>query len=438
MRIAAIVALAVALPALAQSPTSFVSSAPLALSGKEALHRVALPPEAYRDARGDLADVRIFNSSGEAVPIAFASDPEGQHDALAAVDLPQFAISALARSTGGPGSEISVRTQDGTLVSIRGQAAAPIAKPSAYLLDASQVKEPLRALVFDWVAAPGAQVVKVRVEASDNLKDWSALASGPLVRVENAGAALSQPRLEFGARTAKYLRITWDVAEFSLKGVRAEREGPTQPAPRTVSSVVATPGEHPGEWLYDAGGRLPVEALRVRPADANDVLSANVLARNDPKEPWRSVTSAPFYRMQYEGADRESPALEIPRTAARYWMVRLAGARSATPPVLEVQWRAVQVVFVARGEPPFMLAFGNPAARAVALPVSTLVPGYERLAEWRLPEARVGAVENGPGPSSWEQLTASTSPRHVVLWLILLGGVAMLGFMAWRLSRQVR
>ena len=71
-------------------------------------------------------------------------------------------------------------------------------------------------------------------------------------------------------------------------------------------------------------------------------------------------------------------------------------------------------------------------------PVSSLVPGYERLAEWRLPEARVGAVENGPGPTSWEQLTASTSPRHVALWLILLGGVAMLGFMAWRLSRQVR
>jgi hypothetical protein len=434
MRIAAIVALA-ALPALAQSPTSFVSSAPLTLAGKEALHRVALPPEAYRDARSDMADVRIFNGQGDAVPMAFAGDPDGKHDALPAVDLPLFAISAPVRATGGPGSEVTVRTEDGTLVSIRGKSAPPIAKPTAYLLDASQVKEPLKALVFEWEAGPGAQVVKVRAEASENLKEWSALASGPLVRVENAGAALSQPRLEFGARKAKYLRVTWDVADFRVKSVRAEPEGATQPAPRTVTKIAAQPGEHAGEWLYDLGGRVPVEALRVLPADANDVLSASIYARNDSKEPWRLVAAAPFYRMQYEGAERESPPVEAPRTAARYWMVRLAGARSSTAPTLEVQWRAAQIVFVARGDPPFMIAFGNVAAKGVAIPISSLMPTYERLAEWRLPEARAGAVATGPGPSSWEQLAATTSPRHIALWAILLGGVAMLGFMAWRLSK---
>ena len=246
-----------ALPALAQSPTSFVSSAPLTLSGKEALHRVALPPEAYRDARSDFADLRIFNSAGEAVPIGFAGDPDGQHDALPAVDLPQFAVSALARSTGGPGSEISVRTQDGTLVSIRGQAAAPIVKPSAYLLDASQVQEPLRALVFDWVAAPGAQVVKVRAEASDNLKDWSAL------RIRPAGAS-GERRSRAVAAAPGVRRTQGEVPAHHLGRGRVFAQGRARRT-RGPDPARATYREQRGRHAWRASRRV---ALRRRRAPA--------------------------------------------------------------------------------------------------------------------------------------------------------------------------
>ena len=441
MRLALALAL-VAWPAFGQAPGPFTSSAPLTLGGAEGLHRVELPPEAYRETRRDLADVRILNGRGEAVPIAFAGDPDRLRDVLPPADLPLFPVSTLESAPSGRGaSEVSVRTQDGTLVSIRGKAAsaAKTTRAVAYLLDASAIAEPLKALNFEWEAGPGTQVVRVRIETSDDLRGWNSLASAPLVRVENEGRMLAQPRIEFAPRKAKYLRLTWDAPGFVLKGVRAERESTSQPPPRLLRTASATPGAKEGEFVYDLGARLPVEAFRLVPADANDVLSASVLARNDEKEPWRQVAWAPFYRLQHEGIEQQSPPLEIGRLPARYWMARLApGSAAARAPQFEYRWRNAQIVFVARGEPPFSLAFGNPQATPAALTLPTLIPGYERGAEMRLPEAKVGPVVQGPPPSRWERIVGEAQPRRIALWVVLIAGVVTLGVMAWRLSRQVR
>jgi hypothetical protein len=256
---------------------------------------VELPPEAYRETRRDLADVRILNGRGEAVPIAFAGDVDAQREVLPIMELPLFPGVEPGPGAGRPRLGGHRAHPGRTLVSIRGKTpAASTPRAVAYLLDASAVAEPMKALLFDWEAGPGQEVVRIRIESSDDLRSWNALASAPLVRVENAGRMLAQPRVEFAPRKAKYLRLTWDTPGFVLKGVRAERESKTQPPARMVRTASAAPGAKEGEFVYDLGARLPVEALRLVPADANDVVSAAILARNDEKEAWRPVAWAPF------------------------------------------------------------------------------------------------------------------------------------------------
>jgi uncharacterized protein DUF3999 len=429
--------LAVASPALAQAPGGFAMQAPIVPAGQGALQRFALPFEAYRDARRDFADVRVLDGNGEPVPIAFAGIAALRPELQPALALPIFPVSRLDAPTTGR-AEVRVRMQDGTLVEVRGaRGQATSARPAAYILDASRIEEPIQGLAFDWEAKPGTQVVKVRVEGSDDLKRWSFLGVGPIVRLENAGQVLSQPSVEFAARKARYLRVMGDAPGFLLAGVRAERAPRTAAPTRHTRVVAATPGEKPGEWRYDLGASLPVEAVRLVPAQSNDVAAASLLARDDEKQPWRQVAWAPFYRIQVEGVEKQSPPLEIGKLPARYWLARLA-AGASTPPTLEATWRGVQMVFVARGEGPFTLVFGDPKASSVALPVASIIPEYKRQAELALPEAKVGAVAAAPAPTQWERLTADVQPRRVALWAILLIGVAVLGFMAWRLLRQAK
>jgi hypothetical protein len=438
MKLAPVLLLA-ALPALAQSPTQFQSAASLTLEGQGGLHRAALPFEAYKDARPDLGDVRVFNGAGEPVPIAYAGDPDVLRETVPPVDLPIFPVSSITPATSGGHSEVTVKTEDGTLVSIRGKSSSfrPIVRPAAVLVDASKVEQPMTALVFDWDAKPGTEVVKVRIEASDDLKSWSALGGGPLVQLENEGRTLKQPKVEFAGRKAKYLRITWDAQGFVVKSVRAEREQMVKPAPRVARVVHGKRGEKPDELVFDLGARLPVEAVRLVPATVNDVVAASLYTRNDPKERWALAATAPFYRMQVEGAEKQSPALELGKRSARHWLVKLSGRTAdVSPPTLEVQWRASQVVFAARGNPPFTLAFGNAQAMPVALPITSMVPDYKPRSELALPEAKVGEVTTGPPPTRWEKIVADVSPKRLALWIVLIAGVAALGFMAWRLMKQ--
>jgi hypothetical protein len=418
---------ALTLPAAAGE---FTVTAPITLGGKDALHRLELPFEVHRDARIDLGDVRVLDGAGDEVPFAFAREAEAGREPAASVNLPIFSLSRLD-AIEGKGSEITVRTADGALVSVKGASPTKVARRAAYLLDATALEDAIAALAFEWESGAGTEIVNVRVEASDDLRAWATLASGPLVHVEQDGRLVSQPRLEFAPRKAKYLRVTWDAPAFELKAVRAEGEARQKPRARRVSRVDAIAGATPGEWTYDLGARLPVEAIRLIPAQANDVIAATLSSRNDPAAGWQPVARGAFYRLQREGAEQQSPPLELVPTAARYWRAQ-ATARAA--PALEVAWRGREIVFVARGEGPFTLAFGDATRAAAALPLESLIPGYQKGAEAKLPLARAGEAKRGPPPSRWDRLVAAP-PRRIALWAILVAGVALLGFMAWRLAK---
>lgn len=436
MRLAAAL-LALALPALAQPPSQFRVSAPITPAGKEALNEVELPLEAYRDARKDLADVRVFNAKGESVPFAWAGMPPPQLESTPAIDLPIFPVSSLEPAPGPGGTEVSIKAADGTLVSVKGKPSAKSAaqaKPRAYLLDASKAAERLRALVFDWQADPGSQVVNVAIESSEDLKAWSAVAAGSLVRLENAGRVLTQPRVEFAPLKAKYFRVTWDAPAFALDGVKAEHEARGVAPKRHSLTVTGKPGEKEGDFTFDLGARLPVESVRLVPGQTNSVLSTAIYTRDDTQEPWRLLATASFYRLQREGGEVRSPAIEIGRRPARYWLARLAAGSSAgAPPTLEASWRSASLVFVAQGEGPFHLAFGNAQAVSTALPLKDLVPTTPTA--FTIGQAQLGPVRAGPPPTRFEQIIGEVNHRRVVLWVVLLTGVVALGFMAWRLAK---
>jgi hypothetical protein len=443
MKRLALIATCAALHAFAEGPGDFASSAPLTPAGGDALQRFALPFEAYRDARRDLADVRVYNGAGEPVPIARAAGPASEPETPRTVELAQFAVSTLAPPSSAGGTEVTIRMTDGTLVEVRGRGrAAKSAVPVAWLLDASQVKEPLRALVFEWDAAPGTETVRVNVDGSDDLESWRPVGRASLLKVTQAGRVLEQRRAAITPGKSRYYRVTWAAGKpFTLRRATGELEPSVKPPRRSIRTVAAKPGSQPGEFVFDLGARLPVEAWRVVLAEPNWAATFTLLARDTAGGDWRPVSSATFYRLVRDATQLQSPPLEIARHPAREWMLRVdpqSGGIGNASPSLEVQGRSDEIVFVTRGDPPFRLAFGNPDAKPAWVPVSTLIPNYQRDDERKLGEALVGPVSSGPvRASKWPAWAAEMGPRKLTLWAVLIAAVAVLGFMAWRLKRQL-
>ena len=161
-----VVALAPALVA-AQEPGDFRSSAPVTVSGRDPLNRLTVPFEVYRDARPDLGDLRVFNANGEALPVAFAGDPEAVREAPPASELPLFPVAAPpAGFPADSNLNVVVKSErGGTIVSVQGRTQGESAppRPSAWLRGCHAMEQPVSALIVDWEVGPGSQVVRVSV-----------------------------------------------------------------------------------------------------------------------------------------------------------------------------------------------------------------------------------------------------------------------------------
>src|SRR5205807_1175889 len=136
-----------------------------------------------------------------------------------------FPVSAEPGRDSSTGSlDVMVKSDaSGTVVSVQGRTAgkpAP-ARTAAWLVDASKYNSPMRALVMEWNVQAGTEVVKVDVEASDDLKAWRRVASrAPLMRLQQGESVLEQRRVDLHGLRAKYLRITGEPAAFALSGVK--------------------------------------------------------------------------------------------------------------------------------------------------------------------------------------------------------------------------
>ena len=437
--------LALAACAHAQTTGDFAYRVPLAATGDGAFFRIEVPAPVHEGAvRSDLGDLRVFNGEGAPVPYAFLPPPSVAREAGASAVLPLFPLRV--DSTRGDLGDVSISVQRnaaGTRVDLSTRDGKAIAgdRLAGYLMDASDLKEPLAALTLPLPA--GANVnTRVRVDASDDLSAWRTVAANaPLVDLEYAGRRLTRDRVELPRTAAKYLRLTFEssAAAPEIATVRGEFADKTVEAPRQWrESKAVVDKERPGEYEFDLGGTFPVDRVTLELPEINSVAPAQIFVRPTAKDEWRSVGSAVFYRLRQYGGEVTNPAAAIGAND-RYWKVKVdprSGGLGSQIPQLSVGWYPRVIVFAARGNGPFELAYGSAIAKPAALAIETLIPGYDRAKTLpsSFPLARTGAPNAVPASAA---LKEPIDTRRWLLWGSLVLAALVLGAMAVKLSKQM-
>jgi hypothetical protein len=448
----ALVLLAFASTALAQADEPrFAWNAPLAIDGTHAFHRLELPTGVYEGAvRSDLGDLRIRNAEGEPVPFAFLPVPAADRERAPAIDLPLFPLYVgddavdlgdltMTMRRDATGTRVDLATRDGS--AIRGRRLA------GYLIDAGERRAPLSALTL--VASATSDVdTRVRIEASDDLATWRSLvAAAPLLALEFRGRHLVRDRVALPAAAARYLRVSFAPPAPVVEIAAARGEA----APRSVEPVrqwrkVAGTADarHRGEYLFDVGGWFPVDRVTLDLPDVNAVAPSLVYAalpapaNGNDGDAWRHVATSVFYRLRQGDGETVNAPVAVPTTASRRWKVRVdpaSGGLGDAAPSLSVGYVPRTIVFAARGRPPFELVWGSAKAGPVALPVATLVPGFDV----RTTPATFGAASAGaPGAPRLDALREPPDVKRRLLWAVLAAATIALAWMAAALLRQMR
>jgi len=442
--------------AAAEQPHDFAYGIPLQTSGQDALQELELPRAVYEGVvHPDLADLRVFNGAGEVVAHAFRPRVTTTKEKARPLAVTLFPIRTDA-STGVEGVELRLEQRgDRTVVDLRTREGRPAgdAKLVGYLADARALDKPIRAITLELPAGADQVFTRVTIEASDDLRQWTQLASGaPVVRLSSGGSRLEQLRIEVPARRAKYLRVSWPgrTGALGLAGLAVEPGDSAVAAPRQWKTMTSVPAKNKtGEYEFDFGGLFPVDRLRVALPQQNTVASLELLARSKPADPWRHVTTATVYRLVRDGDELTSADIEVDPTSDRYWLARVdqrGGGIGGGPLGLGVGWMPHRLVFALRGAGPFRLAYGSRDAKSTAFPIVTLVPGYKGEEELELgrdataPRLVIGGARAAADP---QRLGGDAVTRERIdwkrwtLWASLVLGVAVLGWMALRLGRQM-
>jgi hypothetical protein len=426
--------------------SDFARMMPLTLSGTGALHELPLPAEVYTGSRrSDLGDLAVFNGAGEIVPFTLLQPPPAG-TAVEGQRLPLFPLSGGTSLQQG-NLNMQVRTDEhGAIVNlISTPARTAMAAVTTYIVDASGLDRTVNGFDFELQSGGNQYIGSVRVAISDDLQHWQEHACGALATLAAASQQLNRSRIEFPAVKSRYFRLTLcpERGIPVITSVSARLESPLASPGRATARYFITPvKDHAGDYLVQTVGRMPVDRLRLIFEEVNSLAGVTFFSRTDNKSPWIERGSGTFYRLRRDSSVVESASLDIAPTPDREWLIRVrlpGNALGDRLPMFEAGWQPQRLIFAARGEPPFRLAFGSARIGEENMQDDSIASG---LAIWEKQQIKplqafAGASAESGGKKALRTAIPATTWRKLLLWSALLCGVLLLVRMAWKLSKEM-
>ncbi|MDX5374112.1 MAG: DUF3999 domain-containing protein [Pseudomonadaceae bacterium] len=422
----------------------YATQVPLTLEGEGPWYRLELPLGLQMAARhADLRDLRVLNAEGEELAYALtlgASQPAERRQEAA---VKWFPLTGPADAQAVPAIRVQ-RSTSGTLVEVAPEQAGQGEQLlRGWLLDASAFDQPLHRLQLDWSSEQeGFQ--RFSIEASDDLQHWRRWEDGQIARLSFDGERVEQREVVLPGAKARYLRLLWQAPQQApaLLAVRVVSIENQAAAPSLAWSAPLRPtSSKAGEYSWELPLSLPLQKIRVELPAGNVLAPVSLASRGAGKLEWQPLTRGLLYRLPQDGREVLQDEIELWGTPVQQLRLRVdarGGGLGSEGPTIRVAVRATQVVFLARGSAPYRLALGDASARSAALPLGTLIPGYEprRLAEL----GRAIAPQEVPAAvrEVADAAQASADWKRIGLWGVLLAGVALLGGMAFSLLRAAK
>lgn len=422
-----------------EGPADFTTHVPLAVSGNGPWYRLELPLSVQLAARqADLSDVRVFNAAGEPQAYALSRQSAQRTESRDVTDVKWFPLYAADTRDSVP-DVVMKSTAEGTLLQVLPpKTGAQVLR--GWVLDASSIKAPLQQLSLDWSREQdGFQ--RFSIEASDDLQRWQAWGDGQVARLSFADERVEQHDVSLPGQSARYLRLVWQGQAApqltSAKLISATRS--SLPLPLVWSQPLAGTRLKAGEYSWQLPTGLHIERLRVELKQPNTLAPVTLAGRREANQAWQPLSNGLLYRLAQNGQDVVQDELQLPGVVVGELKLQVderGGGLGVEAPTLHFAVRATQLVFLARGEPPFTLALGNPSIKAANLPLSTLIPDYSAERIKTLGQATVAGEVTVKSPAIAASPQAGIDWKKLGLWAVLLLGVAALGAMAYSLLRK--
>lgn len=403
------------------------------------MQRLSLPAEALINLqRRDLGDIRIFDGSGKALPMAKISGGGIPQTERATASVPTYPIVGSASALKMTEMSLQIDASDrARVVRIDGTvdpATVGTQEVVGTLLDTRKLKQPAITVELD-TQLPVRQPVTFMVEKSKDLKGWQRLAEKVFFRASEDKGVLGTQKisLESVDLTDHYLRITWTSATNLLSPVKVEAARVTTsksiPLPRIAVATTTPDLVEPRDVRFAVAFDTPISAVSIK-TDRDSVTPITLFGRNEREEPWRTVSA---------GVIRNGRAL-LEVEDARYQSFRIEADKRtegfSQAPQMELLFQPVQLAVQFNANAPFSLSAGQAEAENTYLTLEEIMPQEEGLKLSQLPVATIASTVGDAPIVVLEGADDRRMPtRNLILWAALIAGAIVLTATALRLFR---
>ena len=433
----------------ADSPRDYAFGRSLDTSAPSQWYRVMLPLAVYAQSTSpDLHDVRVFNQSGEPVPFSLiaATRPQASVQSTALRLFPLDASPLAPDSDAGDSDKILLRSRNGVEIVLEGQKAA--AAGQHYLLtlpEQASGELTISQLQLLWNTPQSSWQGTASVYYSEDLKRWYTLGEEmPLLDV-----ASGQDRLKLDRIDTETV-LSPDANRYLMVVLNAQSQGITLTGVNAISAAAQADPEEinlegEGEPLSASEAQWrwarpqPLHAVSIS-LNGEGVLPVEIAWRASEKDAWHPLKKEVLYRLD----GKTSPPVSLSGGLVQAVKITTLNARlpEYLPSVTGYRDR-YDLVFNAQGKAPYVLAWGNGAAKPAKVEPDMLIPADLRKTYdmANLPQAD---VVDDVALGGEARLTATSAADRaswmnaLLVWGVLIAGVILLAGMAWRICRETQ
>ncbi len=432
---------------------------------EQAFYWLELPQITYINSAypDTLQDVRVFNGTGEEVPFTLFRDIEEKNSRFT-TQLTLYPIQPefIANSDSSENSErkLMIQTENGVSINLTGAVAKEKSNNLKAYMMVSEGEKPLELalerLSVSWKATNDNWQAKASVYTSSDKKNWSRLASDvPLIDLKSANEKLISRTIELDnsyrdKKTGPYWLIIVSsdksviVPEFTAVEGTAQRNT-SQQRQETFKFEQTNDGNSSNQVIYRLPTAQLLNELKISLYQTNHVLPLKIEYQAGQDGPWLPLENYVAYSISDDNSEKISPPIELHNKMLRKIRITaLKGSWGDTPPEITGTRVALNMIFNAQGTAPYLLVWGNKAAKNESLPLEQLLA--KKMTPYQIstefyeahtysPIIDLGGEKmlhndrNEPVESMWQ---------NYLLWTLLGGGVLLLGFFCWRLLRDLK
>ena len=404
-----------------------------------------MPEDVYKYVtRKDLSDIRVFNQNHEPVPHIIRQAKTKIVTESSSIELPYFPLPDNAENQ-DDGLDITV-SSEGKVIRIQSEGGISDVDQGEikyYLIDASHIDMPLESIDFQLTSNESGYAKTIRLEYSHDLNEWLTLVKrATLTELEYGNYTLKNTRVDLPHKNLRYLRFTWldDANGLSIESVKANFGDKSLSEKRYWSTTkLINKNDEEAIYEFDTGGVFNIEQINLELPEDNTLIDVIIESRSDKDSDWKRQFRGIFYKLYLQETELTGKPVTVRTTKDRYWQIKLQSTDGIgqIPPVLKYAWRSNDLYFLAIGQAPYILAYGNANTTGRNHSSSKLMNIINQDTNGEM----VGKVEVGQEiilKGDTALIKHKKIPwQRILLWAVLIIGVIVIATMVIRLIHKM-